>query len=274
MIETNSANKTPVLEINGLNVARSGRKILDIDSLEINEGEFVGIIGTNGAGKTTLLRACMGMLSGMKGSVKFQGSELSRCGSWQKTRLRRKLGLIPQAAEYRADLPFTVREVAAMGPAASRGLLKKLTKADYESVDKWLATLGLQNLEGQTFRSLSGGEQQKVLIARAMASEPELLLLDEPGSNLDFHWKHQLTELVGKIYAQTGITIIMVSHETNLLPGCCKRVVLLADGRPLYDGGWTRLACGDELQKAYGCPMKVVEIEGRYFAMVDNSPED
>jgi len=181
--------------------------------------------------------------------------------------LRKQIGYIPQAAEYNAELPFTLRELVAMGRTSVRGLLKRLGKSDYDIVDGWIERLGLAQKSGQTFRSLSGGEQQKGLIARAMSQDPELLVLDEPCSNLDFNWKYQITELIEALHRQTGLTVLMVSHETSLLPSSCKRVALLHEGRLLADGDAETVLESDVVDRAYECRSESLKIAGRRYTV-------
>ncbi len=224
------------LILSNICVKRAGRIILNIENLQIKAGDFVGIIGTNGAGKTTLLKFCCGLIKPNAGMIKFDGMDLANLSAWSKTNLRKHIGYIPQQAEYNPDLPFTLREVVAMGRTSIKPLLQKLGKEDYEIVDGWIDKLGLSENRNQTFRSLSGGEQQKALIARAMAQKPRILMLDEPCSNLDFNWKYQITDIIEQLYNDMNITVLMVSHDTSLLPACCRRAVLLHKGNLIADG--------------------------------------
>ena len=253
------------LHLSKIKVKRSGRTILDIDNLEIASGTFVGIIGTNGAGKTTLLKVCCGLIKPNRGAIRFDDTDLAALGVWGKSNLRKHIGYIPQATEYNAELPFTLREVVAMGRTSVRPLLSRLNRQDYELIDYWIDMLGLSGRRNQTFRSLSGGEQQKVLIARAMAQEPEILMLDEPCSNLDFNWKYQITEIIDKLYRQTNITVLMVSHETSLLPPSCGRIVLLHEGRLIADDVPEKVFASDVLERAYQCRIETVDIGGRRY---------
>jgi len=258
------------LSLSGVRVRRGGRTILDVESLQIPSGAFVGIIGTNGAGKTTLLRVCCALCRPNRGTVKFAGKDLARLSPWSRSNLRKRVGYIPQTAEYNCELPFTVREVVAMGRIGIRPLLSRLTKTDYEIVDNWIERLGLEGLAGQTFRSLSGGEQQKVLVARAMAQAPAVLMLDEPCANLDFNWKYQITEIVEQLYHQTGVTILLVSHDTSLLPPACSRIVLLHQGRILADGNIDDVFASEALQVAYRCPVETLRLGGRKYVVHKN----
>ncbi len=257
------------LHLNGARVKRGGRFILDIDQLEIPAGTFVGIVGTNGAGKTTLLKVCCGLVRPTAGSVMLGDAHLHTISSWRRTHLRRYIGYIPQQAEYNAELPFTVREVVAMGRASIRGMLRRLNRHDYKLVDEWIERLGLGEQVVQTFASLSGGEQQKVIIARAMVQQPTILMLDEPGSSLDFNWKFELSRIVETLFQETHTTVVMVSHETNLLPPVCQRVVLLHRGRVLADGDADEVLNSEMLAQAYECKVRMVEIAGRRYTVVE-----
>ena len=255
------------LSLSDVAVRWSGRTILAVEDMQIRQGEFVGVIGTNGAGKTTLLKVCCGLIRPTRGTVKLDGRDLAGFSAWRKANLRKHIGYIPQAAEYNAELPFTLRELVAMGRTSVKALLSRLKKEDYEIVDSWIERLGLSDRRSQTFRSLSGGEQQKALIARAMAQDPEILMLDEPCSNLDFNWKYQITEIIEQLHRQSNITILMVSHETSLLPEGCKRVVLLNEGNILADGDIEEVLEPKVLEKAYNCRVEMMKLEGRRYTV-------
>lgn len=251
------------LMLANVRVCRARRAILQMDRLDVAPGTFAGIIGANGAGKTTLLRVSAGLVKPDRGMVELDGEDLTRRGGWRKCELRKHIGYIPQSAEYHAELPFTVREVVAMGRAGVRPLLTGIRGEDYRLVDHWIEVLGLTARRHQTFRSLSGGEQQKVLIARAMVQQPRILMLDEPCANLDFTWKYQISEIVEQLYRQTGMTVLMVSHDTSVLPPACRRVILLAHGRLLGDGNVEEVLSPDRLRLAYQGQLETTVVGGR-----------
>ena len=255
------------LSLSDVEVRWNHRSILAIKDMQIRQGEFVGIIGTNGAGKSTLLKVCCGLIEPSRGMVKLDGRDLAGLSAWSKANFRKHIGYIPQAAEYNAELPFTLRELVAMGRTSIKPLLSRLNKEDYGIVDSWIERLGLSERRFQTFRSLSGGEQQKALIARAMAQDPEILMLDEPCSNLDFNWKYQITEIIDQLHRDSSITIMMVSHETSLLPAGCKRAVLLNEGNILADGDIQQVLDPGILEKAYNCRIEMLKFEGRRYTV-------
>jgi iron complex transport system ATP-binding protein len=199
--------------------------------------------------------------------------DLTRLGAWRKCELRKHIGYIPQVTEYNAELPFTLREVVAMGRTSIRPLLSALNADDRTIVDHWIDAVGLCNRRNQTFRSLSGGEQQKALIARAMAQDPRILMLDEACANLDFHWRYQISDMVERLYHQTKMTVLMVSHETSVLPQACRRAILLAEGRILADGGVQDVLSADVLHRAYHGDLGIADIGGRrYIVNVSQGP--
>jgi iron complex transport system ATP-binding protein len=258
------------LEVRDLVVVRSGREILHIDQLRIESGQMVHLIGANGAGKTTLIKSLCGMLKPTRGIVRFNQTDLYGLNNWQRCRLRQRIGYIPQSAEYNADLPFTVREVVAMGRASVRPLLRGLTRLDFERVDEWIERLGLKDHRDQTFRSLSGGEQQKVLIARAMAQEPNLLMLDEPTSNLDFRWKRKITDLVHQLRISMELTVLMISHEISSLGPYSERTILLDRGRILADGPGEMVFGSSTMEQVYQCRIRWMEREGQRVMSYEN----
>ena len=224
-----------LLELKNILIRRGKHNILAVDSLRIDEGEFVGIVGPNGAGKTTLLHLCCGTIHPTQGQIFFDGENMA-VSPWRPLRkFRQHIGYVPQQAEYNSHLPFTLREIVALGRNSRKPLIGKLNREDYQQIDYWLDKLGLYQRRNQTFRSLSGGQQQKALIARGMVSDPRLVLLDEPGANLDPNWKNRLRETLSEMFSQNKITVLVVSHEWDLLPEACRRVVVLNKGQILTD---------------------------------------
>jgi len=242
-------------------VRRSGRCILDIPHLAVEPGQFINLIGPNGAGKTTLLNVCCGLLRPDRGSVVFDGVCVNTLSGWGRTRLRKRIGYVPQRAEYNAELPFTVREVAVMGRAARKPLGVPLNRDDYAVAEGWLDRLGVGDRIHQTFSSLSGGQQQKALIARAMAQEPHLLILDEPVASCDMGWTFQIIEIVTNLARQGGLTVILVSHEIQSLPLTSDRTILLDGGRIVADGPTRQVLTSPELTSVYGCGVSIVQTD-------------
>ena len=253
------------LQISDIQVIRSGRKILDIDKLHILSGRLVNIIGTNGAGKTTLLKILCGLLKPSSGTVLFDQIPILSLSQWKRSNVKKQIGYIPQSAEYNSELPFTVREVVAMGRTSTKPLLTKLTRTDYDYVDQWIDRVGLFNQRNQTFRSLSGGEQQKALIARAMVQNPKILMLDEPTSILDFHWKGKITHFVQELQSKMKLTVLMISHEIASIPLNADRTILLHEGKVIADGDSEEVLTSDMIQHVYQCRIKVFEFEGNKY---------
>lgn len=258
------------LQVRDLVVVRSGKEILRIDRLRIESGQMVHLIGANGAGKTTLIKALCGLLKPTRGIVWFNRADLYGLNRWQRCRVRQRIGYIPQSAEYNADLPFTVREVVAMGRTSVRPLLRGLTRQDNERVEEWIERLGMKDHQDQTFRSLSGGEQQKVLIARAMTQEPNLLMLDEPTSNLDFQWKRNISDLVRQLRDRMNLTVLMISHEITTLGSFSDRMLLLDHGRILADGSGEAVLGSPAMEQAYSCRIRWVPQAGQRVMTIEN----
>ncbi len=253
------------LELDSITVLRSGRYILDVEKLRIPAGQFVNIIGTNGAGKTTLLKVLCGLMKPSSGEVFFDNIALTSLSSWNRTNLKKQIGYIPQSAEYNSELPFTVREVVVMGRSSAKRLFSGLTQADYDSADQWIERIGLAEQGKQTFRSLSGGEQQKTLIARAMVQNPKILMLDEPTSNLDFHWKGKISRLVKDLQKQMNLTVLMISHELTSIPIETDRTILLDNGKIIADGSSETVLTSEQIAQVYKCRINVCEINGSKY---------
>ena len=194
-------------------------------NLEVDPGEFVIIGGPNGAGKTTLLETIAGLLPVVNGSVEVCGEDILKKGN----QLRKKLGYVIQNFDFDAYTPFTVEEVIIMARFGLLGLFKRPGPADYTAVNDAMLTLGIDDLRKSHIGKLSGGQQQKVLIAHNIAKKPEVLLLDEPFSNLDLATREHVCDVLCKI-ADQGITIIIVSHAFDALPKRDVRVIVMKSG--------------------------------------------
>ncbi|MFI4912272.1 MAG: ABC transporter ATP-binding protein [Sedimentisphaeraceae bacterium JB056] len=248
------------LQLSDIHIRRSGRNILDIDNIIVKKGEFVNIIGTNGAGKTTFLKLICGLIKpSRKAIVKIEGTNINSVHPWQKNSVRRSIGYIPQFSSYNTELPFTVREIALMGLAGIKPIFSRYTSEDKYIVDKQLDELGLGLQKGQVFGSLSGGEQQKVLIARALVQKPTILLLDEPTSSLDFNWKLRITELIKSLHKKLSLTVIQVTHELNAVSLDADRTILIDSGVIVRDGETRDVLCSHQLQQIYDINIDIIQ---------------
>ncbi len=225
-------------------------------SLTVKSGEFVGIIGPNGAGKTTLLTVVNGLGKLLRGEVRVLGNSLT---SGNGHSLRKKVGYVAQVENIDPRMPMNVREVVMIGRYGVLGLFKKPGKHDWEIVDEMLSLVGMTHLAHRPIGHLSGGEQQRVAIARCLAQEPELFLLDEPTASLDWKAKAEILELVKQIHDSRNLTTLFVTHDLDALPHTCDRLVLMKDGLILSDGNPDQLISTDSISRLYDVPVPVVE---------------
>ena len=252
------------VDIASLQVHAGHRCILDISQLQVMQGIVAAVLGPNGAGKTTLLRACLGLISTRGGTVKILGEDIGALKGKSLADLRCRIGYVPQLLPGRTELPLTVREVVSIGRAGRAGLFHSLSQSDWRIVDSWIGRLGLSDLSDSVFNKISGGEQRKTVIARAMAQEPDLLLLDEPVANLDLGWRERIVETIQQLHSQTQITILLICHELEVLPPCCHQVVLLDQGRILASGNPEKTITPDRVAQLYGPGLNVHRCAGRY----------
>jgi iron complex transport system ATP-binding protein len=253
----------PVVEIAGLCVQAGPARILEVAEFVVNAGELVGVLGPNGAGKSTLLRCLLGMQRHAGGGVRMFGQDLGALGWAELARLRRRIGYVPQPLPGRTEAPLTVREVVAVGRSGLAGLFRPLRREDWRVVDAWLERLGLAALAARPCQELSGGEQRKMLLARAMAQEPELLLLDEPAANLDLGWRERLAGTIQDLHRDLGLTTLLVCHEVEVLPAACRRLVILRQGRVEADGAPGALLTPERIARLYGPGLACLARGGR-----------
>ena len=200
-------------------------------SLTIGRGEYVVVGGPNGAGKTTLLESINGMVKITHGEATVCGLNVHCCG----IEIRKQVGYVLQSFYFDPFTPFTVEQVVMIGRYGKLGLLKRPGSDDYDRVEKALKAVGAEDLAKKPIGTLSGGQQQKVLIAQNIAKEPEIMLLDEPFSNLDFGSREFVTGVLKEL-VKRGTTIVMVSHAFDGLPDLKIHIVVMENGRIKLDG--------------------------------------
>ncbi len=225
-------------------------------SLEVRVGEFVGIVGPNGAGKTTLLTVINGMGKRLSGRVEVLGHYLTPGNGHS---LRKKVGYVAQVQSIDPRMPMTVREVVMIGRYGVLGWFRRPGKHDWGIVDEMLELVGMAHLVWRPIGHLSGGEQQRVAIARCLAQEPELFLLDEPTASLDWKAQTEILELVKRVHNERHLTTLFVTHDLDALPHTCDRVVLMKEGLIVGDGTPDKLISTESLSRLYDMPSSVVE---------------
>jgi iron complex transport system ATP-binding protein len=211
--------------------AHVGSTVLHGVSLEARDGEVVALIGPNGSGKSTLLRVAAGMLKPSSGQALLDGDDLSRLAAKERAR---RVAVVPQEAPVPSGL--FVREMVALGRTPYVRVLLGPTARDRHAVEDALGAVGVRDLADRRVDELSGGERQRVILARALAQEPRLLLLDEPTANLDLHHQVAMLELVRGLTREHGLAVVAAVHDLQLAALYCDRVILLSQGRVVSQG--------------------------------------
>jgi zinc transport system ATP-binding protein len=218
-----------VLELDDASIGYEGRTVVDGLSIAITGGEVVAVLGANGSGKSTLVRGILGLAQRQAGSIEAFGMPISQL------RDRWRLGYVPQQNTLARGIPATVREVVASGRLSHTRPWKRASAADHARVRDAIALVGLAGSERALVSELSGGQQRRVLVARALAGDAEVLLLDEPTAGVDAENQHALADTLATL-AGTGTTILLVAHELGPAASIVSRVLVLSGGRLAYDG--------------------------------------
>jgi len=249
----------PLVELRGVGFAypASGTgqarpfRLADL-TFEIGTGEIVGVLGPNSAGKTTLIRLLTRVLAPDAGGILLEGRPLPH---WRPAELARRVAVVPQGAP--PEFPFTVEELVLMGryPHAPERYFE--SPADRESARAAMQATSVLELAAQRLDSLSGGERQRAAVARALAQEPRLLVLDEPTAHLDLRYQAETAALLRRLNRERGVTILLVSHDLNLAAEVCDRLLLLAAGRQVAVGAPEAVLSETLLAAAFGCEVTV-----------------
>ncbi len=236
----------PIIALEHVSVTYQDLVALDDVSLAVPSGSFLAIIGPNGAGKTTLLQVILGLVRPAGGTVRVFGKSPSDLNGE-----RRRIGYVPQIMSVDLNFPVSVGEMVLMGRYGRIGLLRRPSATDRAAALNAMKRVGIADLADRPIRRLSGGQRQRAFLARALANEPDLLLLDEPTTGVDVTSSESLYELLRMLHAG-GITMLVVSHDVGVVASYVEGVVcinrrLVAHGRPAEVLG------SDELSKMYGC---------------------
>jgi zinc transport system ATP-binding protein len=240
----------PVIAIENLSFAYNSDLVLEDVNLTITEREFVSLVGPNGGGKTTLLKLMLGLLAPTTGKVRVFGHSPALA--------RRRIGYMPQHAQVDPRFPASVTEVALMGRVSKGSNIGPYGRADREAARRALDQVDLYEFRRRQFADLSGGQRQRALIARALAAEPELLLLDEPTANLDVRVEGELYELLKTL--NEHLTIVLVSHDLGFVSQFVKSVVCVKRRVVVHP---TSEITGEIIQEIYGADVRMVRHDHR-----------
>jgi len=226
--------KNNIIFLKNIETKYQGEKIPVIKNinLKVKYGEFISIIGSNGAGKTTLLETINGMLTYCSGEGLIFNKDIIK----NKYEIRKKIGYVIQNFDIDSNAPFLCKDVVMSGKTGKIGLFRFYSKEDWNNIWYSMSLVGMIDFANRPIGKLSGGEFQKILISRALAQNPDLLLLDEPLSNLDFSSRKQIEILLNRINKKNHMTIVMVSHDLSFIPSECNRLIVMDKGKIILDG--------------------------------------
>lgn len=242
-----------IIEARNLGFSYGSSVILDNVSFSVEAGEFLGILGPNGSGKTTLLRCMTGTLEPSCGEVFVRGSRLS---TMKKREIAKMISVLPQ--ESTTDFGFTVQEFVAMGRLPHLERFEKEGPYDWEKTDWAMEVTNTVSLKCRLITSLSGGEMQRVFLAKALAQEPRILFLDEPTSHLDMNYQIEMLDTIKALNKEQGLTVVAIMHEANLAAAYCDSLLLLSEGAVFDKGPREQVFTAQNIRELYGLDVIMV----------------
>lgn len=251
-----------ILKFNEVVAGYPGKDVLKGFSAAIERGEFVGLIGSNGTGKSTLIKCISGILPVTSGSIEVEGKNNAALKPRERAQM---VAVVPQS--FNIDYDFAAEEIVLMGRNPYLGFKDRESERDYTLVEQAMRMTKTWQFRGRQFNALSGGEKQRVILARAIAQEPDIILLDEPTSALDVHHQIEVMELIQRLNSESKMTVLAVLHDLNLASRFCKRLIMLMDGRVEADGTPEDVIIEENMQRLYN--MRMVIQTNQYF----NKPE-
>lgn len=238
--------RVPIFDVKNLNFNVRGQSILSNISLEIFNGEYIAIIGPNGGGKTTLARMLLGLEKPTTGTIKIFGKKLGDFKSWDK------IGFVPQRASLiDANFPATALDIVNMGRTSKRGIFSSMRKEDKEAVQDAMMKMDILDLKDKMVGTLSGGQRQRVMIARALASKPEILILDEPNTGVDMVSQKSFYTLLAKLNKEEKITIVFITHDIGVIADDIGRLFTINQKAIICNNPKEALSCED-MSQLYG----------------------
>jgi len=259
-----AADHEETLAVEGVSVRLGGREVLHDVRFSIRAGEFVGLIGSNGAGKTTLLRVILGLQKPSAGQVRF--GDAARAGR------SRAVGYVPQKIELDPDMPLRARDLVGLGIDGHRFGIPVPSRGRRALVDETLRAVGAAAFADARVGTLSGGEQQRVMIAHALIGKPRMLLMDEPLANLDIRSEQEIVSLLARISKERRIAVLISAHEINPLLPVMDRVVYMAAGRAA-SGTTGEVIRPEVLTRLYGHHVDVIHLHGRVLVVAGRDDE-
>ncbi|MDE9367549.1 metal ABC transporter ATP-binding protein [Luteipulveratus sp. YIM 133132] len=243
-----SSSGSGILQLQGASFGYADRAVVRGVDLDVEPGEVVALLGPNGSGKSTLVRGLLGLNEHLGGSVRLFGTEVERL------RDRYRLGYVPQRHTLSASVRATVEEIVAIGRLPHQGWFARRSRADQQIVRESLELVGLSDRAQEDVSTLSGGQQRRVLIARALAAQPDVLIMDEPTAGIDEASQYVLADVLHRLVAR-GTTMLIVTHELAALRDVVSRIVVLTSGRVIFDGtpaAYAERRAADELAHTHG----------------------
>ncbi|MFI5035899.1 MAG: metal ABC transporter ATP-binding protein [Acidimicrobiales bacterium] len=259
-----SESDAPLLRVEGLDVVIDGREVIHDANFGVGHGEFTGLIGSNGTGKTTLIRVILGLQAPARGRVLFHGEPLGRS--------RRSVGYVPQKVLLDPEMPIRARDLVALGVDGHRVGLARRSRDTLTAVEEMLHAVEAEEFADRRVGSLSGGEQQRVLIAHALVSRPELILLDEPLANLDPGSAQEIIRLLHRIVSRQRVAVLLSAHEMNPLLPVMDRVVYVANAH-VASGTTDEVIRPEVLSALYGHHVEVLRVHGRVLVVTEPSED-
>ncbi len=242
----------PVLKMEKVGFRYGTELVLDEIDLEVGPGEVVGLLGPNGSGKSTLLRVIDGLCDPQRGKVFIKGADIGRLS---RASLSREVAMVPQENHF--SFSFSVLEVVLMGRFPYLGNFQFEGEEDLEVARKAMLATSTLSISGRLINELSGGEKQRVLLARALAQEPSIILLDEPTAFLDLSYKKEIFDLISSLARETGVSALIVTHDIDLAARYCMRLLMLRQGRLYASGLPAEVLNAANIEAIFGCKVIV-----------------
>lgn len=246
--------RVPIFDIKNLSFVVKGQTILSNISLEIFRSEYIAIIGPNGGGKTTLIRMLLGLEKPTSGEVKIYGKKLSNFKEWHK------IGYVPQRASHvDASFPATVLDIIKMGRTSQRSMFGAFSELDNQLVNDAMLKMDIVDLKDKMIGTLSGGQRQRAMIARALASKPEILILDEPNTGVDAVSQKKFYALLRELNKEEGITIVFITHDIGVIADDIARLFTINQKAVICNNPKQTLSC-EEMSELYGIDAHLLHV--------------